>query len=122
MADEDAARAETRTPVAVRTRWQRWWPYARPVLLLALSIAVGWGVVQLVGAVDWPGVAEPEIVAGLVVWRTVTIFGPLLLGLGTFAWWRASQRRDLPAVRMTKIILRASSWFSQDLPEWLSGS
>ena len=71
---------------------------------------------------DWPGVAEPEIVAGLVVWRTVTIFGPLLLGLGTFAWWRASQRRDLPAVRMTKIILRASSWFSQDLPEWLSGS
>jgi len=96
VADEDAARAETRTPVAVRTRWQRWWPYARPVLLLALSIAVGWGVVQLVGAVDWPGVAEPEIVAGLVVWRTVTIFGPLLLGLGTFAWWRASQRRDLP--------------------------
>lgn len=35
------------------------------------------------------GVAyEPEIVAGLVVWRTLTILGPLALGLLTFAVWR----------------------------------
>ena len=31
---------------------------------------------------------EPEIVAGLVVWRSVTILGPLVLGLGTLLLWR----------------------------------
>jgi uncharacterized membrane protein YbhN (UPF0104 family) len=31
---------------------------------------------------------EAEIVAALVVWRTITVGGPLVLGALTLAWWR----------------------------------
>lgn len=32
---------------------------------------------------------EPEIVAGLVIWRTLTILGPLAMGAITFGVWRS---------------------------------
>ena len=35
---------------------------------------------------------EAEIVAALVVWRTITIGGPLALGALTLAWWRRTSR------------------------------
>jgi hypothetical protein len=60
-----------------------------PLTLLPLF---GFGVLDaiLLGAwVTAAGVAaEPSIVAGLLVWRMVTIFGTLALGLITLGWWR----------------------------------
>jgi putative heme transporter len=62
---------------------------AYPLTLLPMS---GLGVLDallVAGFTDLCGIElEPEIVAGLVVWRTVTILGPLLLGVGTLTWWR----------------------------------
>ena len=34
---------------------------------------------------------EPQVVAGLTVWRCVTLLGPILLGVGTSVWWRWSK-------------------------------
>lgn len=39
---------------------------------------------------------EPEIIAAFVVWRVVTLGGPLLLGLVSLGWWRWRTKRDLP--------------------------
>lgn len=62
---------------------------AYPLTILPLF---GFGVLDAVLLGTWVAIAgvayEPEIVAGLVVWRTVTILGPLALGLVTFALWR----------------------------------
>ncbi|MFI5099423.1 MAG: hypothetical protein ACHQE5_02745 [Actinomycetes bacterium] len=41
---------------------------------------------------------EPEIVAGLVVWRSVTFLGPLVLGLGSLLLWR---RRNPAAAQLS---------------------
>jgi uncharacterized membrane protein YbhN (UPF0104 family) len=59
--------------------------------LTALPLA-GLGVLDaalVVAYTETSGVAfEPEIVAALVVWRVVTILGPLLLGALAFGVWR----------------------------------
>lgn len=64
---------------------------AYPLTLLPLS---GFGVLDaaLIAAyVDLCGLSfEPEVVAALVVWRCVTILGPLLLGGITMLIWRRS--------------------------------
>jgi putative heme transporter len=61
---------------------------AYPLTLLPMS---GLGVLDallVAGFTDLCGIElEPEVVAGLVVWRTVTLLGPLLLGVGTLGWW-----------------------------------
>jgi uncharacterized membrane protein YbhN (UPF0104 family) len=68
---------------------------AYPLTLMPLA---GFGVLDaalLAAFVEIAGVvAEPQVVAGLVVWRSVTILGPLLLGLGCLLWWRRSGQQD----------------------------
>jgi uncharacterized membrane protein YbhN (UPF0104 family) len=63
--------------------------------LTALPLA-GLGVLDaalVVAYTESAGVAaEPQIVAGLVVWRVVTLLGTLLLGALTFAWWHWQTR------------------------------
>lgn len=71
-------------------------------VLTALPLA-GLGVLDaalVVAFTDVAGTAaEPQIVSALVIWRVVTILGPLLLGAGTFGWWRwqVSRRNDRTA-------------------------
>ena len=59
---------------------------------LTLMPLVGLGVLDAVLLATWTEIAglewEPEIVAGLIVWRAFTILGPLLLGAGTLLLWR----------------------------------
>lgn len=61
---------------------------------LTLFPLMGLGILDavLLGAfVNAGGLAiEPDLVAGLVVWRVVTILGPIVLGAGAMAWWRRS--------------------------------
>ena len=61
---------------------------------LTLFPLMGLGIVDavLIGAyVNVGGLAiEPELVAGLVVWRVFTILGPIVLGAGALALWRRS--------------------------------
>ena len=76
--------------------------------LTALPLA-GLGVLDaalVVAFVEIAGSAfEPEIVAGFVVWRVVTIGGPLLLGLLALAFWRlratSANSRDAPPTAPT---------------------
>ena len=60
-----------------------------PLTLLPLF---GFGVLDAILLGVWVTAAgvlyEPSIVAGMLVWRTVTIFGTLALGLVTLGWWR----------------------------------
>jgi uncharacterized membrane protein YbhN (UPF0104 family) len=43
--------------------------------------------------VDVAGSAlESQIVAGFIVWRVITLGGPLLMGLISLAWWRRQRR------------------------------
>lgn len=45
--------------------------------------------------VDVAGAAlESQIIAGFIVWRVITLGGPLLLGLLALSWWRWRTRRD----------------------------
>jgi putative heme transporter len=44
---------------------------------------------------------EAEIVAALVVWRTITILGPLALGALTVVWWRRTTARSAAAAGTT---------------------
>jgi uncharacterized membrane protein YbhN (UPF0104 family) len=44
---------------------------------------------------------EAEIVAALVVWRTITILGPLALGALTVVWWRRGAARSAAAADPT---------------------
>lgn len=64
-----------------------------PLTLLPLF---GFGVLDAILLGAWVTAAgamyEPEIVAGLLVWRMVTIFGTLALGLVTLGWWRYRYR------------------------------
>jgi len=59
---------------------------------LTLMPLVGLGVLDAVLLAAWTEIAglewEPEIVAGLIVWRAFTILGPLILGAGTLLLWR----------------------------------
>ena len=68
---------------------------AYPLTLLPL---VGIGVLDaaLVAAyTEIAGIAwESEILAGLVVWRVVTVLGPLGLGAISLLWWRSHAGRD----------------------------
>lgn len=70
---------------------------AYPLTIMPLA---GFGVLDAVLLATWTEIAgaayEPEIVAALVVWRVVTILGPLLLGLGTFLLWRWAYRSIEP--------------------------
>lgn len=66
--------AAVRSPAHV-TVWRRLKPFVKPVLIVAVSLAVGWIVVGLVGRVDWAQVAAA---LGRLQWWAVV---PLALGL-----------------------------------------
>lgn len=72
--------------------------------LTALPLA-GLGVLDAALVVAFTEVAgtayEPEIVAGLVLWRVVTILGALVLGCLTFGWWRWQTGSGRPALDAT---------------------
>lgn len=75
---------------------------AYPLTLMPLF---GFGILDAALLAAWVTVAgtvqEPAIVAGLVVWRGVTILGPLLIGLLTLGWWRRSHADPGPEVATT---------------------
>ena len=64
---------------------------AYPLTLFPLS---GLGILDatvLAALVDTAGLSfEPDLVAGLVVYRVTTLLVPMLFGLGSIAWWRRS--------------------------------
>lgn len=69
---------------------------------LTIMPLVGFGILDAALLAGWVEVAgldyEPEIVAAIVVWRTFTILGSLLLGAGALLLWRRSIRTtDVPA-------------------------
>jgi putative heme transporter len=68
---------------------------------LTLMPLVGLGVLDAVLLATWTEIAglewEPEIVAGLIVWRAFTILGPLLLGTGSLLLWRRQSARSANA-------------------------
>ncbi len=65
-----------------------------PLTLMPLA---GLGVLDASLLAAYTGIAglawEAEIVAALVVWRTITIGGPLILGALSVAWWQRAARR-----------------------------
>jgi putative heme transporter len=67
-----------------------------PLTLLPLA---GFGVLDATLIAAFTEIAgpplEPEVVAGLVVWRSVTILGPLLLGSGALLIWRRSSPKTV---------------------------
>jgi uncharacterized membrane protein YbhN (UPF0104 family) len=67
--------------------------------LTAMPLA-GLGILDaalIVSFVEFAGAdLEPDIIAGFVVWRVVTIGGPLLLGLMAFGWWRWKSKELQP--------------------------
>lgn len=72
------------------------------VFPLTIMPLFGFGVLDaaLVGAFTTiAGLAfEPTIVAGVIIWRVVTLGGPLLLGLGVLMLWRRSAgKKELDA-------------------------
>jgi uncharacterized membrane protein YbhN (UPF0104 family) len=68
---------------------------AYPLTLMPLA---GLGVLDATLLAAYTEIAglpwEAEIVAALVVWRTITIGGPLALGALTLAWWRRETARE----------------------------
>jgi hypothetical protein len=70
---------------------------AYPLTLMPLA---GLGVLDaalLAAYTDIAGLTwEAEIVAALVVWRTITIGGPLVLGSLTVVWWRHDTAQSPP--------------------------
>ena len=38
---------------------------------------------------------EPELVAGLIVYRVTTLAVPLLFGVGSLAWWRRTEGKGI---------------------------
>ncbi|GEL93580.1 lysylphosphatidylglycerol synthase domain-containing protein [Cellulomonas composti] len=66
---------------------------AYPLTLMPLF---GLGVLDAVLVGTWTAVAgvehESSIVAATIVWRVVTLAGPLLMGGATLAWWRLRSR------------------------------
>jgi len=71
---------------------------AYPLTLMPLF---GFGVLDAALLAAWVTIAgtaqEPAVVAGLVVWRAVTILGPLAMGLIALVLWRRSQHRGAAA-------------------------
>jgi hypothetical protein len=71
---------------------------AYPLTLFPLA---GVGVLDatlLAAFVEITGVSlEPDIVAGLVLYRVVTLAVPMLFGLASIAWWRRTERDKEPA-------------------------
>lgn len=69
---------------------------AYPLTLLPVS---GLGVLDaviLAALVDVGGLAvEPAAVAGLMVWRVVTLATPLMMGMGAIAYWRSRGSVDV---------------------------
>ncbi len=67
--------------------------FAYPLTLLPLF---GFGALDAALLGSWVTIAgvahEPNIVAALVIWRTVTILGPLLMGLVVLTWWRRGEK------------------------------
>ena len=65
--------------------------------LTAMPLA-GLGLLDAALVVAYVGVAgdalEPEIIAAFIVWRVITLGGPLLLGLGALSAWRWRTRRE----------------------------
>jgi len=70
---------------------------AYPLTLFPFS---GIGVLDAVAIATLIGVGtdvyEEGVIAGFVVWRTVTIGGPLVLGLGSLALWKWQALRAGP--------------------------
>lgn len=68
---------------------------AYPLTLMPLA---GLGIMDAALVAGWTDVAglewEAEILAGLVVWRVVTLLGPLALGAVSLFWWRRHAGRD----------------------------
>lgn len=68
---------------------------AYPLTLMPLA---GLGVLDASLLASFTAIAgltwEAEIVAALIVWRTFTIGGPLILGAVTVAWWRRATTRS----------------------------
>ena len=62
---------------------------AYPITLMPMF---GFGIMDAVLVGAWTTIAgvawEADIVAATIVWRVVTIVGPLVLGLGVVAFWR----------------------------------
>lgn len=55
---DDPALGYPEAPPAPRTVWGRLRPLVRPAVIVAVSVAVGWIIVQFVGAIDWGAVAS----------------------------------------------------------------
>jgi len=66
---------------------------AYPLTLFPLA---GLGILDatvLAALVDIGGIAiEPDLVAGLVLYRVTTLLTPMLFGVASIAWWRRTQR------------------------------
>jgi len=71
---------EAAAPAAVTT-WPRLKPFVKPVAIVALSLAVGWIIVGLVGRVDWGQVAAA---LGRLQWWAVVPLGFGLLARQSF--------------------------------------
>lgn len=67
---------------------------AYPLTTLPLAGIGNLDAALIVAFVEVAGIdLEPEIIAGFIVWRVVTIGGPLLLGLLSLLWWRRTAKR-----------------------------
>lgn len=68
---------------------------AYPLTLMPLQ---GLGIMDAALTAGWTDAAGPEweaeILAGLIVWRVVTILGPLSMGAVSMLWWRRHAGRD----------------------------
>jgi uncharacterized membrane protein YbhN (UPF0104 family) len=66
---------------------------AYPLTLFPLA---GLGILDatvLAGLVDTGGLElEPDIVAGLVLYRVIGLLTPMVFGLAAIAWWRRTER------------------------------
>lgn len=76
--------------------------FAYPLTLLPLF---GFGVLDAVLLGAWVTIAgthhEANIMAALVIWRSVTILGPLAMGLGVLMRWRRTETEPDPTTNET---------------------
>ena len=70
---------------------------AYPLTLLPLF---GTGPMDAAMIATWVGIAghdvEAPAFAALIIWRVVTLIGPLALGFGAIAWWKHSTGQSVP--------------------------
>lgn len=74
----DTSTAETAEPAQTPEGFwgrHRWW--LRPLLILAISVAVGWVIVQFVGSIDWAQVGSA--LGQLAWWQFIPLIAALLL-------------------------------------------